>query len=316
MGLALHRIGHDVLFWEFDPLQVAAMERDRENKKFLPGFALPEGIQITNDLRNAVADAEVCLLAVPFQTSRSVLRKIGKLKRDTLILSLMKGIEQGTLRRESEICAEELEDFSETQYAILSGPTIAPEVAAGLPTSAVVASASQATAETLQAAFSSSAMRLYSSTDVVGVELAGALKNVIALAAGVCDGMELGVNTKGALITRGLAEIIRLGETLGGSRQTFSGLSGLGDLVTTCTSPASRNRRVGEAIGRGQSPADVLAGMVMVAEGVWTARAAWDLAQKHRINMPITEAVCGILDGKNPREAVNELMNRDLKAED
>ncbi len=316
MGLSLHRIGHNVLFWEFDPLQVAAMERDRENKKFLPGFALPEGIQITNDLRNAVADAEVCLLAVPFQTSRSVLRKIGKLKRGTLILSLMKGIEQGTLRRESEICAEELHDFSEAQYAILSGPTIAPEVAAGLPTSAVVASASQATAETLQAAFSSSAMRLYSSTDVVGAELAGALKNVIALAAGVCDGMELGVNTKGALITRGLAEIIRLGETLGGSRQTFSGLSGLGDLVTTCTSPASRNRRVGEAIGRGQSPADVLAGMVMVAEGVWTARAAWDLAQKHQINMPITEAVCGILGGKNPRAAVNELMNRDLKAED
>ena len=178
------------------------------------------------------------------------------------------------------------------QYAVISGPTIAPEVAAGLPTSAVVASRSPETAQRVQTAFSTRELRLYTTDDVTGVEIAGALKNVVALAAGICDGMGLGFNIKGALLTRGLTEISRLGAALGGQKQTFSGLSGMGDLITTCTSPHSRNRSVGERIGRGETLEQILGGMVMVAEGVWTARAAHELASRIGVEMPITTAVC------------------------
>jgi len=317
MTLALDRIGHRVTLWEFDSAQAERVAATRQNERFLPGYVIPQSVFITSDLHLALTDPQICLLAIPMQTSRSVLRNVRKLPRDTVVVSLMKGIERETLARVSEICTKELEGFTVERYAAISGPTIAPEVAAGLPTSAVIASASPQTSALVQREFSSRELRLYTSDDVIGVELAGALKNVIALAAGMCDGMGLGFNAKGALLTRGIAEITRLGVSLGGMRQTFAGLSGMGDLITTCFSPHSRNRTVGERIGRGAAPADVLRDMVMVAEGVWTARAALDLAQKHGVEMPITAAVCGVLEqGKDPRAAVGELMLRNLKAED
>lgn len=317
MALALDRIGHRVTLWEFDSAQAERVAATRQNERFLPGYVIPPSVFITSDLQAALTDPQICLLAIPMQTSRSVLRNVRMLPRDTVVVSLMKGIERETLARVSEICTAELKDFALERYAAVSGPTIAPEVAAGLPTSAVVASSSPETGGFVQREFSSRELRLYTSDDVVGVELAGALKNVIALAAGMCDGMGLGVNTKGALLTRGIAEITRLGVALGGLRQTFAGLSGMGDLITTCFSPHSRNRTVGERIGRGATPSDVLRNMVMVAEGVWTARAALDLAQKQGIEMPITAAVCSVLEQhKDPRAAVSELMLRNLKAED
>jgi glycerol-3-phosphate dehydrogenase (NAD(P)+) len=317
MALALDRIGHRVSLWEFDEAQAERVAATRQNERFLPGYVIPQSVFITSDLQAALTDPQICLLAIPMQTSRSVLRNVRALPRDTVVVSLMKGIERETLSRVSEICTAELENFAIERYAAVSGPTIAPEVAAGLPTSAVVASSWPETGGFVQREFSTRELRLYTSDDVVGVELAGALKNVIALAAGMCDGMGLGYNAKGALLTRGIAEITRLGVALGGVRQTFAGLSGMGDLITTCFSPHSRNRTVGERIGRGATLSDVLRNMVMVAEGVWTARAALDLAQKFGVEMPITAAVCGVLEqGKDPRAAVGELMRRNLKAED
>lgn len=317
MALLLNRIGHRVAVWEFDKAQADLLIATRRNERFLPGYIIPEGIRITSDLRAALADCDICLLTVPTQTCRSVLRNVRKLPKDTMVVSLMKGIERESLARVSEICADELNEFDQKRFAAISGPTIAPEIASGLPTSAVVASCSRGTSEAIQHEFSSRELRLYTTEDVVGVELAGALKNVIALAAGMCDGMGLGFNAKGALLTRGIAEITRLGVAKGGLRPTFAGLSGMGDLVTTCFSPQSRNRTVGERIGRGEPSKDVLSKMVMVAEGVWTAQAALDLARKHNVEMPITAAVCSVLEqGKDPRAAVGELMARNLKAED
>jgi glycerol-3-phosphate dehydrogenase (NAD(P)+) len=317
MALVLHRKGHRVTLWEFDPAQAELVSRTHVNEKFLAGFALPEDMLVTSDLLAAISRAETILIAVPAQTCRFVLRSAGCLPKDIPLVSLMKGIERETMNRISEICSQELHDFDSRFYAAISGPTIAPEVASGLPTSAVVASLSQDTAKHVQREFSTRELRLYTSDDVIGVELAGALKNVIALAAGICDGMNLGYNAKGTLLTRGLTEIIRLGTAMGASRQTFNGLSGMGDLVTTCTSPQSRNHTVGERIGKGETLQQILKDMVMVAEGVWTARAADDLARKLGVDMPITRAVCEVLDqGKDPRLALGELMQRTLKAED
>ena len=317
MALVLHGAGHHVALWEYDVEQAQRVQSLRVNERFLPGYRIPEDIAITSDLREALHGTELLLLAVPVQSCCGVLRSVGSLRDDVLIVSLLKGLEQGTERRVSEICSAELPGFDSNSYAVISGPTIAPEVAEGKPTSAVVASISEDTAQRIQQEFSTATLRLYRSSDVIGVELAGALKNVIALAAGICDGMNLGFNSKGALITRGLAEIVRLGTTLGGHRQTFSGLSGLGDLVTTCTSPQSRNRIVGERIGRGESPQAVLSSMVMVAEGVWTARAVRSLARRHGLEMPITDAVCRVLEEEvSPQQAVSQLMLRSLKAED
>ena len=315
-ALLIHRHGHVVTLWEYDAEQAQRVERIRENTKFLPGYSVPDDIPITSNVADAI-QAEIVVLAVPAQSCREVLRKIGQLPETAIVLSLIKGIEQNTLSRVSEICAQELRDFDAARLAVLSGPTIAPEVAAGLPTSAVVASSSRETAMQIQNGFSTPEFRLYSSDDVAGVELAGALKNVIALAAGMCDGMSLGNNLKGALVTRGLAELIRLGKSLGGRIETFRGLSGLGDLVTTCSAPQSRNRSVGERLGRGETLQEVLDGMIMVAEGVWTARAARDLAMRNRVSVPITDAVCEVLfEGKQPQAALSDLMLRALKAED
>lgn len=315
-ALLMQRVGHSVILWEHDGELAAQMGEMRENAKFLPGHMIPEDIEITSDL-SKTEDADVVVLAVPAQSCREVLRKVGRLDQHTILLSLVKGIELQSLDRISQICDQELTSFHAQRFVVLSGPTIAPEVAAQLPTSAVVASQTGDAAVQIQNAFSAPRFRLYSSDDVTGVELAGALKNVIAVAAGMCDGMKLGYNAKGALVTRGLAELIRLGESLGGRRETFTGLSGMGDLVTTCSAPQSRNRTVGERIGRGESSDDVLTGMVMVAEGVWTARAAQELARKNKVSVPITDVVCDVLfEHKSPKEALSELMLRALKSED
>jgi len=315
-ALLAHRTGHDVTLWEYDKDQAARVAETRENVKFLAGYAIPAGIQITTLLSAAIENADVIFLAVPAQHCRSVLHECRQLRERALLVSLVKGIEQQSLKRISELCAHELQGFQAKQFAVLSGPTIAPEVASGLPTSAVVASSSDQTGQTVQQAFSTRDFRLYTTDDVAGVELAGALKNVIALAAGICDGMKLGHNTKGTLVTRGLVEMTRLGESLGGTPATFTGLSGLGDLVTTCTSGMSRNRNVGERIGRGQALTTILNEMVMVAEGVWTSRAAQELARDCGVIVPITDAVCSVLfENKSPRDAVADLMLRTLKSE-
>ena len=311
------RNGHSVRLWEFDETQAERVQRSRINEKFLPGIKLPDNIIVTSDLSKATDSSQVIFLCIPTQTSRAVVRQIGSLASGTMIVSLMKGIEQSTKARVSRICAEELTDFNPNHFAVLSGPTIAGEVARDLPTSAVIASTSEQNAKTIQDEYSSSVLRLYRSEDVVGVETAGAVKNVIALAAGICAGMELGDNAMGTLLTRGLVEMSRLGEAMGGNRLTFSGLSGMGDLATTCNSPSSRNRTVGERIGRGETLQQVLDSMVMVAEGVWTSRAVRELAKEHKVVMPITEAVCRILfENQPPPQAVKELMERQLKAED
>ena len=316
VALHAHRSGHRVTLWEYDPEQAALVAATRENRKYLPGYPLPADVRISTDVTDALAGAELILASVPAQSFRTLLHNQGSFPNGTELVSMMKGIEQESLARMSEICQQELSNFDSNRFAVLSGPTIAVEVAAGLPTSAVVASRSVQTAGTIQQAFSTREFRLYTSDDVCGVELAGALKNVIALAAGICDGMKLGFNTKGALITRGLVEISRLGEALGGHRATFAGLSGMGDLVTTCSATQSRNRTVGERIGQGKHLDEVLSDMVMVAEGVWTARAAQELARRHHIDVPIIDAVCSVLfDDKSPREAVKELMLRTLKPE-
>lgn len=316
-ALLAHQAGHRVALWEFDAEQVVRVRESRKNAKYLPGYAIPPDVLVTSLLAEALQNAEIVLLAVPAQQCRSVLHQGShSLPEQAFLVSLVKGIEQQSLNRISEVTLQEVPTLAAERFAVLSGPTIAPEVAAGLPTSAVVASTSTQTAQTTQQSFSTPAFRLYTSDDVIGVELAGALKNVIALAAGICDGMKLGANTKGTLVTRGLVEITRLAEALGGKPATFSGLSGLGDLVTTCTSGQSRNRTVGERIGRGEVLDRILADMIMVAEGVWTARAAQELARRYNVSVPITDAVCSVLfEQKSPQIAVSELMLRTLKSE-
>jgi glycerol-3-phosphate dehydrogenase (NAD(P)+) len=316
LALLLERRGHDIVLWEYDAAQAELVTRTRTNERFLPGYTLPESIRVTGDLSAALHSPEVVLLSVPAQTVRSVLQQIRSLPSAAIVVCVIKGIEQKSLLRVSEICAQELSDFDPSSYAVISGPTIAPEVASGLPTSAVVASRSLSTAERIQTEFSGRELRLYTTDDVIGVELAGSLKNVIAVAAGMSDGMNLGYNTKGTLLTRGLAEMIRLGTAMGGDRKTFSGLSGIGDLITTCMSPHSRNRRIGESIGRGEPVAQALQNLVMVAEGVWTANAALELARRYDIIMPITEAVCAVLnDQATPQQVLQHLMQRTLKPE-
>ena len=318
LAILLAEKGHAVRLWEFRREIAEEIAERRENRLYLPTFRLPESVSITHHLNIAVESAEVLLMAVPCQTVRSVCRQLAECKvQARYLVSGMKGIERESLRRVSEIVGEELPIVGGSNYAALSGPSLALEVARKLPTSVVIASTSLDTAREMQEVFSAPFFRVYASEDVVGVELAGALKNIVALAAGICDGLGLGMNTKGALITRGLAEIARLGEALGGKRITFAGLSGMGDLITTCTSPLSRNRRVGEALAKGKKLEDILQEMVMVAEGVPTAQAGQELARRYGIPMPITDAVCDVLfDGKPPKQAVEELMMRKLKVED
>jgi len=318
IALLLAGKGCGVRLWEFRPNAAERLRRERENKEFLPGLPLPETISIHHDAAACLEESQFVILAIPSQFVRGALEKIKAAIPDRAILiNAAKGIEEGTLRRPSEVIRDLISDAFPDRYAALSGPSHAEEVSREIPTTVVAASEKLETARRVQELFSTSAFRVYASEDLVGVELGAALKNIIAIATGICDGLGFGDNTKGALLTRGLAEITRLGVKLGGQPRTFAGLSGMGDLITTCMSRHSRNRYVGEQIGKGMRLNEVLAGMTMVAEGVRTCRSARDLAHREGVPMPITEAVYSILfEDKNPKQAVVELMTRDLKVED
>ncbi len=311
-------LGHAVTLWEFDPAEAVRLDRERVRPAVLPGSEIDRSILITAELERALHGAEVILQVVPSHFARGVLRQIAPLglSREVLLVNCAKGIENDTQLRISEIVRQELPDFPDENYAVLSGPSHAEEVSRGIPSAVVIASSSEEVAIALQEELNSRTLRCYRSHDVVGVELGGALKNVIAIAAGICDGAGFGDNTKAALQPRGLAEIARLGRKLGANLLTFAGLSGMGDLIVTCMSRHSRNRYVGEQIGRGQTLEEILSSMVMVAEGVRTSKSAVALARQCEVEMPICEQVYqALFEHKDPRAALEELMNREAKPE-
>lgn len=316
LALTLLGNGHRVTLWGPFADNIAAMRQARENARFLPGVALPASLALSGDLAEAVAGADLLVLAAPAQYARSLLERLRDLPlaSQPLVVNVAKGIEVGSLLRMSELARAVLGPL---RYAVLSGPSHAEEVARGIPTAVVAASAEAAVSQAVQAAFMSDVFRVYTSDDVVGVELGGALKNVLALAAGVCDGMGFGDNTKAALMTRGIVEMARLGAAFGGRPETFSGLSGMGDLIVTCTSRHSRNRHVGEELGRGARLEEITRAMGgKVAEGVATADSAYGLARRAGVETPIIDQVhAGLYEGRDPRTAVRELMTRDAKPE-
>ena len=319
LALLLARTGKRVTLWEFRPDAVKKMSRMRENKEFLPGHPFPPQLEVTDDIHLATAGAEFILMVVPSHAMRSTASRLTEgLPDNCTVISAAKGVEEKSLMRMSEVLADVWKDrFDPSRFCSLSGPSHAEEVVLGLPTSAVAASTDIETAHRVQKLLSGERFRAYATDDVIGVELGGSLKNVVAIAAGLADGLGFGDNTKGALLTRGLAEITRLGVKLGGRPSTFSGLSGMGDLITTCCSRHSRNRYVGEEIGKGRSLKEVLGGMVMVAEGVRTTASTYALGQREGIEMPITEQVHRILfEDADPLKATIELMTRRLKVED
>lgn len=314
--LAIHlaNAGHAVALWDHDPEHMAVLETRRENPKFLPGIALPGGIKVQPELEATLQDASYTLFVVPSHALRIAAARVHETGSKSTWVCATKGLELGSLKRMSEVLSETLGD---PDPVVLVGPSHAEEVSRGIPTSIVAAARDEAKAGGVQRLCSTARLRVYTNTDVAGCEYGAALKNVIAIAAGVCDGLGYGDNTKGALLTRGLAEITRLGVAMGGRRDTFYGLTGMGDLIATATSRHSRNRHVGERLGRGETLEQVLGAMVMVAEGVNTARAARDLGRSQGVEMPITEQVCELmLEGKSPREALDALMSRDLKSEE
>nr|WP_305045487.1 NAD(P)H-dependent glycerol-3-phosphate dehydrogenase [Geoalkalibacter sp.] len=313
----LARKGHAVSLWAYEADLVERMARTRENDLFLPGVTLAPALAFTNDLREAVTGRDLLLLVPPSQVMRALMqRAAAHIAPDTLVVSAAKGIEIETLRTMSEVLEETLPQAVHDRLCYLSGPSFAREVAAGMPTAVVAASRDPAVARRVQEAMSTEYFRIYTNTDVLGVELGGALKNVIALAAGVADGLGFGYNSRAALITRGLAEMTRLGLAKGAQAATFAGLAGMGDLVLTCTGDLSRNRSVGIELGRGRKLKDILAGMKMVAEGVQTSLSTYRLARKLGVEVPITEQMYRILyEDKDPRRAVIDLMARDLKSE-
>jgi len=317
-GMAVARLlarnDRRVILWEYDPNEYQHLVEQRGHEDKLPGVRLPDAIEVTNDLNEATGDVSLIALAIPSQYLRSVL-KYAQIERGQAVVNLAKGIERKTLKRMSEVVVDAL-DMAPEFVTTLSGPSHAEEVAADMPTAVTVAGVNEQLVESVQETFSNPLFRVYKSRDIVGVELAGSLKNIIAIGSGIADGLGYGDNTRGALITRGLAEITRLGLSMGARPETFAGLSGLGDLITTCASRHSRNRRVGEQIGQGVPLREALAKMTMVAEGVETTRSGFELAELQRVEMPITEVVYRVLFEDLPAaEAMAELMGRSLKPE-
>ena len=317
-ALAIHlaRIGTTCRLWARGD-RAADLVADRENRVYLPGYRLPDEVHVTGDLSEALRGAGTVLFVVPAQASRDIFRQSGQhIERSADLVIASKGIEQESRLRLSEVLSQELGPAVEGRCAVLSGPSFAAEVARGDPTATVVAASREATARRVQEALSGGHLRVYRNSDLIGVELAGALKNVMAIATGIVEGIGLGSNTRAALITRGLAEITRLGTAMGGQSGTFAGLAGAGDLVLTCTGALSRNRSVGLAIGKGRRLKEVLGGMRMVAEGVATTRATVALAAECDVDMPIARKVHEILfEGRPAPEAVEDLLNRPLKEE-
>jgi glycerol-3-phosphate dehydrogenase (NAD(P)+) len=308
---------HQIKLWEFDQSAAARLDQSREEPDKLPGIKLSPEIVVTDNLLKAVENAELLLLVVPAQVMRQVVEQLKTTGCEPeAIVACAKGIEVGSLQRMSEVIGEVLGQEVLPRVTSLSGPSHAEEVARNQPTSVVAAGSNLDVVERVQQIMSTTTFRVYGSDDLAGVELGGSLKNVIAVAAGIIHGLELGDNTLGALLTRGLAEMSRLGTRMGAKAETFAGLSGLGDLVTTAASRHSRNRLVGERIGRGEKLSDILESMKMVAEGVETTRAAVKLAERYDVEMPITTQVHEVLfNDKPPLEAIGNLMSRQLKRE-
>jgi glycerol-3-phosphate dehydrogenase (NAD(P)+) len=305
---------HEVRLWARDAALAAALRAERSNRRYLPGFSLPPSLAPTDDMAEALEGVELMLAAVPTNGLRSTLRAVNAAGRAQPLVWLCKGFETEQAILPHQVCAEEL--AAAVPRAVLSGPSFAQEVARGLPAALTLASTDSGFARETARVLHGTMLRIYRSEDVVGVETAGAVKNVMAIAAGVSDGLELGLSARAALITRGLAEMTRLGVALGGRAETFMGLAGAGDLILTCTGDLSRNRRVGIALARGTPLTEVLAGLGHTAEGVFTARAVSVLAARLGIDMPITRAVCRVLDdSRQARAAVQELLARELKAE-
>lgn len=315
LAILLKNKGYSVFLWGAFKDNIEVLSRDGENKKFLPGIKIPEGVQFTCDINVACNDRYLIILAIPSRFLREVLVKYKNVlkKSNVNFVSVIKGLEENSLKRMSEVVYEIL---GEVDLCVLSGPTIAPEVAKGIPTTCVIASKDEVLACKVRDIFMTENFRVYTNKDVAGVELGGALKNVIAIAAGISDGLGFGANTKAALLTRGLIEMSRLGVSMGARLETFSGLSGLGDLITTCVSKVGRNRSFGEAIGKGENPKEVLDKSVMEIEGAWTSKAMLELGRKNNIELPITQQIYSVLfEKKSPLKAVTELMMREPKEE-
>lgn len=315
LAILLSKKGFRVTLWGAFAENIAAMKKKGVNQRFLPGIKLPGEIILTSDLKSCLRDKDIIVLAIPSQFVRTVLKKVklAGYPAKALYLSVTKGIEMGTLKRVSEVTHDELKGV---KLAVLSGPTIALEIAQGKPAVAVIASHNQKIRDFLQGVFMTDRFRIYTNDDVIGVELGGSLKNIIAIACGISDGLGFGANTKAAILARGLAEISRLGVAMGAKAHTFGGISGLGDLVTTCISRHSRNRFVGEAIGRGKTLKQTISHMQMVAEGVPTAKSAYALSLRHNVDMPIVKEVYNVLYRNKPAlKAFKNLMSRRRKKE-
>ena len=314
LALALHNNGHEVVLWSHSKTSVESLLKNRELVGKLPGVKIPEAIRITNDLEEAITGMDMLVLAVPSACIRSTAHNMAPYVADgQLIVCVSKGIEESTLKIMTEVIEDEIPNC---RAAVLSGPSHAEEVSRGLPTTVVAGAHDRETAEHIQNLFMNQVFRVYTSPDMLGIELGGALKNVIALAAGIADGLGYGDNTKAALITRGIAEMSRIGTAMGGRQETFNGLSGIGDLIVTCASVHSRNRKAGYLMGQGRTMREAMDEVKMVVEGVYSAKAAVALARKYNIEIPIIEQVNKVLfEDKSPKEAVTELMLRDKKIE-
>ena len=316
LTILLHKNGHDLTIWSFDKKESEELKKTRQNKTKLPNILLPEDVKVTDDLRETVDDKDILILAVPSKAIRSVSKSLKNIIKDNqIIVNVAKGLEEDTLETMTDIIEEELKDKN-PKVAVLSGPSHAEEVGRGIPTTCVISANNKELTLYLQNIFMNPSFRVYTSPDMLGVEIGGALKNVIALAAGIADGLNYGDNTKAALITRGIKEISSLGVAMGGEQSTFYGLTGLGDLIVTCASMHSRNRRAGILLGQGKTLDEAIKEVNMVVEGVYSAKSALMAAKKYNVEIPIIEQVNAVLfENKNAAEAVNELMIRDKKLE-
>lgn len=316
LTILLHKNGHNLTIWSFDKKEAEELKITRQNKTKLPNILVPEDIKVTDNLKEAVDNKDILVLAVPSKAIRSVSKSLKDIIKDNqIIVNVAKGLEENTLKTMTDIIEEELKE-KKPQVAVLSGPSHAEEVGKGIPTTCVVSAHNKELTLYLQNIFMNPSFRVYTSPDMIGVEIGGALKNVIALAAGIADGLNYGDNTKAALITRGIKEISALGVAMGGEQSTFYGLTGLGDLIVTCASMHSRNRRAGILLGQGKTLDEAIKEVNMVVEGVYSAKSALMAAKKYNVEIPIIEQVNTVLfENKNAAEAVNELMIRDKKLE-
>lgn len=313
LSILLARKGYDISIWDRNHNIVEDINKNRKNSRYIKDIVFPENIKAYEDMEEAIKHSNFVVIAVPSHVVRSICKSIKDiLPKDAVIISIAKGIEEGTYKRISEIICEELEN----PVVILSGPSHAEEVAIEIPTTVVVTSKDMKYAEKIQDLFMTPNFRVYTNEDIVGVEMGGAVKNIIALAAGICDGIGYGDNAKAALMTRGMYEIMRIGEALGGNKETFFGLTGMGDLIVTCTSMHSRNRRAGILIGQGKTMEEAVEEVGMVVEGIKACKAFYELKERENISMPITDVLYKVLfEGEDPIEGVRKLMIRDKKSE-